>query len=71
MLKHYDAQADIQGVTLQSMIRQPDYEILMGSKQDENFGPVILFGMGGIFYRSAPRTGLSVCRRSMFYLPAG
>jgi len=47
--KAYDAQADIQGVMLQSMIRQPDYEILMGSKQDENFGPVILFGMGGIF----------------------
>jgi acetyltransferase len=47
--KAYDAQADIQGVTLQSMIRQPDYEILMGSKQDDNFGPVILFGMGGIF----------------------
>jgi acetyltransferase len=47
--KTYNTQADIQGVTLQSMIRQPDYEILMGSKQDENFGPVILFGMGGIF----------------------
>ena len=45
----YRPEADIQGVTLQSMIRQPDYEILMGSKQDENFGPVILFGMGGIF----------------------
>ena len=47
--KAYDAQADIQGVSLQSMIRQTDYEILMGSKQDDNFGPVILFGMGGIF----------------------
>lgn len=47
--KAYDAQARIQGVTLQSMIGQPDYEILMGSKQDDNFGPVILFGMGGIF----------------------
>ena len=45
----YRAEADIQGVTLQSMIQQPDYEILMGTKQDENFGPVILFGMGGIF----------------------
>ena len=45
----YDDKAHIQGVTLQPMIRQPDYEILMGSKQDENFGPVILFGMGGIF----------------------
>ncbi len=47
--KGYDAEADIQGVSLQSMIQQPDYEILLGAKQDENFGPVILFGMGGIF----------------------
>ncbi len=45
----YRPAADIQGVTLQSMIQQPDYEILMGIKQDVNFGPVILFGMGGIF----------------------
>lgn len=47
--KAYNAEADIQGVALQSMVRQPDYEILMGTKQDQNFGPVILFGMGGIF----------------------
>jgi acetyltransferase len=47
--RDYDPGAHIQGVSLQSMIRQPDYEILLGAKQDENFGPVILFGMGGIF----------------------
>ena len=47
--KSYDAEADIQGVSLQSMIQRPDYEILLGAKQDQNFGPVILFGMGGIF----------------------
>lgn len=45
----YRPEADIRGVTLQPMIQQPDYEVLMGTKQDENFGPVILFGMGGIF----------------------
>jgi len=45
----YRTDADIQGVTLQSMIQQPDYEVLLGAKQDQNFGPVILFGMGGIF----------------------
>jgi len=45
----YRPEADIQGVTLQSMIGQPDYEILMGTKKDQYFGPVILFGMGGIF----------------------
>jgi acetyltransferase len=47
--KAYDPEAEILGVTLQPMIKDPDYEILMGSTRDENFGPVILFGMGGIF----------------------
>jgi len=30
------------------MIRGSDYELLLGAKKDPNFGPVILFGMGGI-----------------------
>ncbi|MGW8223699.1 MAG: bifunctional acetate--CoA ligase family protein/GNAT family N-acetyltransferase, partial [Syntrophobacteria bacterium] len=44
----YNPQAKMLGVTLQPMIQRPDYEILLGAKRDENFGPVILFGMGGI-----------------------
>ncbi len=44
----YNAQAKILGVTVQPMIQRPDYEILLGAKRDENFGPAILFGMGGI-----------------------
>jgi acetyltransferase len=44
----YNPEAKILGVTLQPMIRRPDYEILLGAKRDKNFGPVILFGMGGI-----------------------
>jgi acetyltransferase len=36
-------------VTLQPYFTNPDYEILLGAKRDPNFGPVILFGMGGIF----------------------
>ncbi|MCF8106690.1 MAG: acetate--CoA ligase family protein, partial [Desulfohalobiaceae bacterium] len=46
---NYDPQAGIQGVTLQSMVLRPELELLLGAKTDENFGPVILFGMGGIF----------------------
>ncbi len=44
----YNPEAKILGVTLQPMIQRPDYEILLGAKRDENFGPVILFGMGGV-----------------------
>jgi acetyltransferase len=46
--EEYNPQAKMLGVTLQPMIQRPDYEILLGAKRDENFGPVILFGMGGI-----------------------
>ena len=40
--------ARLSGVTLQPMLKPPDYELILGSKRDSHFGPVILFGMGGI-----------------------
>jgi acetyltransferase len=36
-------------VSLQPMIRNADVEILLGARRDEIFGPVVLFGLGGIF----------------------
>ncbi|MFI5344597.1 MAG: bifunctional acetate--CoA ligase family protein/GNAT family N-acetyltransferase, partial [Chlamydiales bacterium] len=36
-----------QGVTVQKMIRHTGYELILGSTTDSQFGPVILFGMGG------------------------
>jgi acetyltransferase len=39
--------ADIKGVTVQAMRKNPDYELIIGAKKDVNFGPVIVFGMGG------------------------
>jgi len=37
-----------QGVTVQPMIRSGDgYELIVGSSPDAQFGPVLLFGMGG------------------------
>jgi acetyltransferase len=41
-------QARIQGVTVQKMVEEIDYEIILGAKKDRDFGSVILFGMGGI-----------------------
>jgi acetyltransferase len=37
----------IVGITVQKMIEGIDYEVILGSKKDPNFGAVILFGMGG------------------------
>ena len=47
--RRYQADARIEGVTLQPLFANPDYEILLGAKRDVHFGPVVLFGMGGIF----------------------
>ena len=46
---NYDAEADIRGVSLQTMIDCPELELFFGAKQDASFGPVILFGLGGIY----------------------
>jgi acetyltransferase len=47
--RRYKPEARIEGVAMQPFFANPDYEILLGAKRDANFGPVILFGMGGIF----------------------
>ncbi len=44
----YNPKALVEGVTIQSMLKRPDYELILGAKKDRDFGPVILFGMGGI-----------------------
>ena len=44
----YKPDAKILGVTVQTMLRRPDYELIIGCRHDRDFGPVILFGMGGI-----------------------
>ena len=37
------------GVTVQPMIAHDGYELILGSSTDPQFGPVLLFGTGGIF----------------------
>ena len=41
--------AQIQGVTIQKMIKNKGYELIIGSKKDPVFGSVVLFGLGGIY----------------------
>jgi len=48
MQKHRP-EALIQGVTVQPMLDRPDYELILGVKRDREFGPVLLFGTGGIY----------------------
>ena len=41
-------EARIDGVYVQRMVSEIDYELILGAKKDKDFGSVILFGMGGI-----------------------
>jgi len=41
--------ANIQGIWITEMIREYGEEIILGIKRDPSFGPVIMFGLGGVF----------------------
>jgi acetyltransferase len=45
--KVYKPDADIHGVMLEEMIDKK-FELIIGSKKDPIFGPIIIFGMGGV-----------------------
>ena len=46
-IKQEYPQAMIQGVSVQKMAR-PGVEVIIGMSKDEQFGPVLMFGLGGI-----------------------
>ena len=41
-------EARISGVTVQNQVKKSEIELIVGSRRDPQFGPLILFGMGGI-----------------------
>lgn len=59
--KEHDPSAEINGVTVQKMVKDVDYELILGSKKDSLFGPVILFGRGG--------TGVEIYRDTSIGFP--
>lgn len=46
--KKYKADASIKGVLVQEMVKSAK-ETILGASQDPTFGPVIMFGLGGIY----------------------
>ncbi len=57
----YNAKAVIKGVEVAEMVK-PGVETIIGARQDPSFGPVVMFGLGGIYvevmkdvaFRAAP-----------------
>jgi len=46
--QQYNPKAQISGVTVQPMIHSHGHELIKKKKKDPQFGPIILFGMGGV-----------------------
>ncbi len=64
--------AKIDGVYVQKMVKEVDYELILGSKKDRDFGAVLLFGSGGVgvelfrdFSIGLPPTNQVLARRMM------
>jgi len=47
-IKQQEPGAEIQGVSVQKMAK-PGIEVIMGMSKDAQFGPVLMFGLGGVF----------------------
>jgi acetyltransferase len=43
----FSSDSSFHGVTVQPMVNTSDYELILGSSTDPQFGPVLVFGLGG------------------------
>jgi len=58
-------QGKVAGVLVQKMVPH-GREVILGSKRDSSFGPVVLFGLGGIFVEILKETSLRVAPINRF-----
>jgi acyl-CoA synthetase (NDP forming) len=47
--KKWDPQAHLDGVLVEEMIGGDTREVIVGARQDLRFGPIVTFGLGGVF----------------------
>lgn len=59
------AQGNFSGVLVQKMV-SGGKEVILGGKQDPSFGPVVLFGLGGIYVEVLKETSLRVAPINRF-----
>jgi len=56
----YNPKARIEGITVQKMVTEKGFEVILGSKRDPLFGPAVLFGMGGIAVEAIKDTSVEL-----------
>jgi len=59
--KKYKSDVSIIGVNIQKMAEAGVAEIIIGAVRDKNFGPVLMFGFGGIFVEIFKDVSYRVC----------
>lgn len=59
--KFNNPNVEIIGVNVQKMVEEGVVEIIIGGMRDKNFGPVLMFGLGGIFVELFKDVSYRVC----------
>jgi acetyl-CoA synthetase (ADP-forming) len=59
--KIFNSKAAIKGMLVSKMYTKKGYEIIIGGVNDQIFGPVIMFGLGGIFVEILKDISFRVC----------
>jgi len=59
--KRFDKKADIAGILVSKMDNEDGVEIIIGGINDPVFGPVIMFGIGGIFVEVLKDVSFRIC----------
>ena len=59
--KSFKPDASIVGVNIQKMVKGGIAEIIIGAIRDKNFGPVLMFGFGGIFVEIFKDVSYRIC----------
>lgn len=57
----FDPNAEILGILVASMVKKPGVEIIIGGIRDATFGPIIMFGLGGLFVEILKDVAFRVC----------
>jgi acyl-CoA synthetase (NDP forming) len=59
-IKKKAPKAKVEGVAIQPMVGR-GRELILGAKQDPNFGPVVITGLGGIFVEVLKDSSMRIC----------